>query len=170
MNKEEQKEYYSNIGKNLKLHRKGNNLTLAEVGKIIGVTPQQVSKYEAGQSKFPAAFLLILSQCYDIAPEALTSKNTIPEKQELKKHTPLDTQNNIIGRKLKAYRVLHNKTQADIALILKTSFQQYQKYEQGKNAIPIASLCILASEYNTSLENLITENDIVFSMKEEPKE
>ena len=170
MTKEEEKNYYKNIGRNLRFYRNSNKLTLAEIGKVLGVSAQQIQKYETGNTKLPAKYLFVLSQYYNIDLETLISINAIPEKQEPIKSIFFDIEQNIIAKKLKTFRKLNDKTQANVAEILEISFQQYQKYETGQNRIPIASLHILANAYNVSLEDLITENEIVFSIKKEPKE
>ncbi len=48
----------------------------------------------------------------------------------------------------------NDKTQAEIASILKITTQQYQLYESGKREIPVHHLITLAKFYNVSLDYL----------------
>ena len=51
-------------------------------------------------------------------------------------------------------------TQSDIAKILKTTQQQYSKYELGIQIIPLEKINILADFYNTSIDYLVGRTDI----------
>lgn len=61
--------------------------------------------------------------------------------------------------RLREIREDHDFSQTDIAKILKTSQQQYSKYELGIRSIPIEKLDILASFYNTSIDYLVGRTD-----------
>jgi len=50
---------------------------------------------------------------------------------------PLDVE---IGRRLKEVREAEGMTQKDVAKLLGVSFQQVQKYENGKNRMSVSSL------------------------------
>ena len=50
-------------------------------------------------------------------------------------------------------------SQTDIAKLLKTSQQQYSKYELGIRSIPIEKLNKLADFYDTSVDYLIGRTD-----------
>lgn len=56
--------------------------------------------------------------------------------------------------RLKDMREDHDKTQAQIAEILGIKQQQYARYENGTNEIPIHHLMTLARYYNLSLDYL----------------
>ena len=62
-------------------------------------------------------------------------------------------------QKLKEIRNDKDKTQAQIAKVLKTSQKQYSLYETGIRVIPIEKLDILATYYNTSVDYLIDRTD-----------
>ena len=57
--------------------------------------------------------------------------------------------------RLKDLREDKDLKQADIAKILNISQTNYSKYELGKINIPINSLIILATFYNTSIDYLL---------------
>ncbi len=57
-----------------------------------------------------------------------------------------------IGRNLRAMRLQRGLTQKNIGDMLGVSFQQIQKYETGKNKLPIENLLLLKSYYNADFE------------------
>ena len=61
--------------------------------------------------------------------------------------------------RLKELREDNDLTQKEIALILKVSQQQYNKYELGINSIPIEKLHILANYYETSIDYLLSRTN-----------
>lgn len=78
------------IGKRIQLQRKLRAMTQSDIGKILGVTLQQVQKYESGTSKISAEKLVILSEALrlpfsywleeDISPAHLN--DTIAARQD----------------------------------------------------------------------------------------
>lgn len=57
------------IAKKFKMVRKMKELSLVEVGKILRISPQQVQKYEACQSKIPFSRLLIFANALEVSPQ-----------------------------------------------------------------------------------------------------
>ncbi|MBQ8402794.1 MAG: helix-turn-helix transcriptional regulator [Clostridia bacterium] len=57
-------------------------------------------------------------------------------------------------RRLKDLREDNDKTQEEIAEILGTVRQQYAKYENGKQELPMHHFVTLAKYYNVSLDYL----------------
>ena len=62
----------------------------------------------------------------------------------------------IIGRNLKSLRLEHGHTQKHVANILGVSFQQVQKYETGKNKLPIENLFLLKTYYGANFEEFFS--------------
>jgi len=60
----------------------------------------------------------------------------------------------IAYRRLRDMREDSDKTQADIAKVLKITTQQYQLYESGKRELPMHHFVALAEYYNVSLDYL----------------
>lgn len=54
--------------------------------------------------------------------------------------------------KLNQIRIEKGYTQADIAKVLNTSTQYYQKYEKGKHPLPISHLITLCKFYKISAD------------------
>ena len=57
-------------------------------------------------------------------------------------------------QRLRDLREDNDKTQAEIAKVLKITAQQYQLYESGKREIPLHHIVTLAKYYNVSLDYL----------------
>lgn len=56
---------------------------------------------------------------------------------------------------LRKIRKAHNYSQNDIARILKTTQQQYSKYENGIQAIPVLQIIALADFYGVTTDELL---------------
>lgn len=69
------------IGQNLKLIRELNNLTQLELGEQLGVSYQQIQKYESGKNRIPMESLIEIRKRFDIPYdyffEGLESKHII---------------------------------------------------------------------------------------------
>ena len=63
-------------------------------------------------------------------------------------------------KRLKDLREDRDLSQENVAKIIKTTQQQYSKYELGIRLIPIDKLCILADYYNTSLDYILGRTNI----------
>jgi len=50
------------IGKNIKSIRNDKNLNRTDIGRILGVSYQQIQKYENGKNRISASNLFLLSQ------------------------------------------------------------------------------------------------------------
>ena len=57
--------------------------------------------------------------------------------------------------RLRDLREDHDLTQKEVAFILGTSYQYYQKYESGVRPIPVERLEVLADFYKTSVDYLL---------------
>lgn len=60
-----------------------------------------------------------------------------------------------LHEKLKGLREDHDMTLKDVADILNTSYQYYQKYEKGKHPIPVNHLRTLCLFYKVSADDLL---------------
>jgi transcriptional regulator with XRE-family HTH domain len=65
----------------------------------------------------------------------------------------------LVGKKIKLFRQLRRCSQSDISDQLGITFQQFQKYESGKNRIPISRLMKLAEIFETNI-SVFFENTI----------
>ena len=61
--------------------------------------------------------------------------------------------------KIREIREDKDLSQSDIAKLLKTTHQQYFKYELGFCSIPLEKLDILADYYDTSIDYLVGRTD-----------
>lgn len=86
------------------------------------------------------------------------SKAVIQQEEETPSNAKSGIEKNI-GKKIKLLRQLKGFSQSDIATHLGITFQQFQKYESGKNRIPITRLMTLASIFGVNM-NVFFENSI----------
>lgn len=63
-------------------------------------------------------------------------------------------------KRIRSLREDHDKSQAEIATLLKIGQRTYCDYELGKTRIPIDSLIILAKYYNVSMDYISGVTDI----------
>lgn len=64
-------------------------------------------------------------------------------------------ENDKFYRRIKELREDSDKKQLEIAIELKTTQQQYYRYENGIREIPVRHLIKLAELYNTSLDYIV---------------
>ena len=63
------------------------------------------------------------------------------------------------SERIRALREDHDKTQTEIAKLLKVGQRTYCDYELGKTRIPVDSLIILAELYNVSMDYICGLSD-----------
>jgi len=63
------------------------------------------------------------------------------------------------AERIRALREDHDKTQSEIAKLLKVGQRTYCDYELGKTRIPVDSLIILARLYNVSMDYICGLSD-----------
>ena len=61
-----------------------------------------------------------------------------------------------LGQNLRSFRLLKGHSQKKLADVMDVQFQQVQKYETGKNRIPIEQLLKAADFLDVPLEDLLT--------------
>lgn len=64
------------------------------------------------------------------------------------------------AERIRALREDNDKTQAEIAKLLKVGQKTYSDYELGKTRIPVDSLIVLAKYYNVSMDYICDTSDI----------
>ncbi len=62
--------------------------------------------------------------------------------------------------RIRALREDNDKTQAEIAALLKVGQRTYCDYELGKTRIPIDSMILLAERYNVSMDYICGLTDL----------
>ncbi|WP_279480777.1 helix-turn-helix transcriptional regulator [Aureimonas sp. SK2] len=71
------------VGARLRLVRTSRRLSLEELGRQIGVTYQQIQKYETGSNRISAATLYRISQLFEVSPtfffEGLTPQGEVDD-------------------------------------------------------------------------------------------
>jgi len=67
----------------------------------------------------------------------------------------------LLQRRLKDLREDHDKSQEEIGALLKTTQQQYYKYEKGIQELPTRHLVTLAKYYGTSADYILGLTNIM---------
>ena len=67
----------------------------------------------------------------------------------------------LLQRRLKDLREDHDKSQEEIGALLKTTQQQYYKYEKGIQELPTRHLMTLAKYYGTSADYILGLTNIM---------
>lgn len=69
--KEDKDNVYSTIGNNIASIRKMQNMTQSKIAEKLGVSPQQVQKYEAGKSAMYVHTLIEIAKIFNVTIEKL---------------------------------------------------------------------------------------------------
>ena len=67
--KETLNEIEQRVANNLKIIRRVRGFTLKQVGDVVGVTQQQIQKYESGNSRVPLDKLILMAKYLDVSLE-----------------------------------------------------------------------------------------------------
>lgn len=73
-----------------------------------------------------------------------------------------------LGEKLKTIRLMHKKTQEEVAEDIGISLSSYQRYESAKSGVDFHLIVKLAKLYNMSLDELYHYGEPVKSMVNDP--
>lgn len=101
------------VGRAIKLARKQRGLSQTDLGRALGVTYQQVQKYENGTDRIAVSRLMQIARFLDVSPEAL-----LPQANKAK--APLLTDDEIAA--LAAYRRIPSEAMRRAAIDAMKSF------------------------------------------------
>ncbi|MEM8130583.1 helix-turn-helix transcriptional regulator, partial [Morganella morganii subsp. sibonii] len=85
------KELHTVIGQEIKTLRKSKGITGYELGSIIKLSQQQISRYENGDSAIPLDTLILILRIFNISPEKFIHRvlfilNRDPDAKKLLSH------------------------------------------------------------------------------------
>lgn len=85
------KELHTVIGREIKILRKSKGITGYELGTIIQLSQQQISRYENGDSAVPLDTLILILRIFNISPEKFLHRvllilNRNPDSKKLLSH------------------------------------------------------------------------------------
>ena len=130
----------------LKDLREDKDLLQKDIANILNTTREQYCRYELGIRYLPINHLVTLAFFYQTSTDyilGLSNKFTSYNK------------NKEYNLKIEELRKENNLTQKDLAKILKTTQEQYSKYESNIRKTPIYHLITLAEYYNTSVDYIL---------------
>ncbi len=83
-------------------------------------------------------------------------KKLTKTKTEMKTKDAPDDRDRIIGLRVKTYRDIKGLSQTDLGEKIGVTFQQIQKYENGKNKVSVSRLIDMCKVLDVSLMNFIS--------------
>lgn len=90
------------IGENIRRVRRQKNLTQDELGKLIGLTFQQIQKYERGKNRISAGKLVVLARKLGVGIEEFVSDAPEPSVLDIRCKTQVDRIADALQRKIAA--------------------------------------------------------------------
>ena len=79
---ESQQEYYRLLGLFLRKEREKIHFSQQDIAVRLGVTFQQVQKYENGKNRVPVFMLIQYARVFDITPDVFFNKQILQETKE----------------------------------------------------------------------------------------
>jgi len=75
-------EVYWRIGRNIREHRKARGWALQHLARVLGISYQQVQKYESGANRLPAHMLILLAKEFECTSDELCGLKAAPSAPE----------------------------------------------------------------------------------------
>lgn len=71
------------VGARVRMARRARNMSQTELGSVLGVTFQQVQKYERGANRISSSALVLISRALEVSPMELLGQNEKSSKTGL---------------------------------------------------------------------------------------
>jgi transcriptional regulator with XRE-family HTH domain len=151
------------LGKRMRKARLRAGLNLDEVSASLGVTPELLSKVEAGQQDISLPQLEALALICNINVTDFWAEELPQDEQpEYPTLQIIILRQRIVGALLRHARIEAGQSEEDIANLLNISPNQVTDYELGQTEIPLRQLDVLKDNFNVSL-NYFLDNGIAIS-------
>jgi transcriptional regulator with XRE-family HTH domain len=130
------KDFYEELGSNLKNIRISLNLRLSDIAKNLGITKQELEQFESGKVRIHVFFLNKLLNLYDISFNEILPKSTttpIKKSEEDAKELAIYFKgltiqlHNIIKKQTQIIKILNN----DLISIAEPISNNYQRYKEA---------------------------------------
>ena len=141
--------------KKLEILRNRIGLTQNEAGKLINLDSGTYSHYEKEDLIIPLKHLLTLCNYFDVSLDYIFSFNNIKQYNNINKDIDL----NIVGKRLKDFRLELKKSQAGFSMLFNTSRSSLSGYEIGDFLISTSLLYDICKKYNISADYLLGRVD-----------
>jgi transcriptional regulator with XRE-family HTH domain len=128
--------------------RDEHDLNQIKTAAIMGVSKSTYARWETDEAIIPLSHLNDLCNYFNVSMDYITGFSKKRNYDILNKK--LDKE--LIGKRLKEFRVSHNLTQEKLAKQINTSHSTISGYEHGKNMILTAFAYNIAKKYNVSLD------------------
>ncbi len=147
------------VGDRLRQCRKLKGLSQIALARLIGVSYQQLQKYEKGQNRLSLSRLVDIAKALNIDMSAIagpgdpiTAFRIATDKRDVA--TP-DISVEQVGRRLRLLREYHGISQSGLAAKIGVSHQQVQKYESGVNQLSLPRLLDICRALGVDLPAII---------------
>ena len=128
--------------------RDEHDLNQVKTAAIMGVSKSTYASWETDEAIIPLSHLNDLCNYFNVSMDYITGFSKKRNYDVLNKK--LDKE--LIGKRLKEFRVSHNLTQEKLAKQINTSHSTISGYEHGKNMILTAFAYNIAKKYKVSLD------------------
>jgi transcriptional regulator with XRE-family HTH domain len=147
------------VGSLVRVHRIARGMSQTELGNHIGVTFQQIQKYEIGANRISMGRLTRIAHVFGVSvPYMLAGSRQSASMTEAKNPTRADTIDVEVGRLVRVQRIARGLSQTELADRIGVTFQQVQKYESGANRISMGRLTRIGRVLGVDITYLLGAN------------
>ena len=134
--------------KRIKTIREDNDLTQAEVARLLGVNRGAYSLWELGINTIPLSYLNVFCNKFELSLDYVLGITNV------KNYTLInnDIDIKVLGERLRFIRKKEKRTQENIASLLNTTHSTWSAYENYKVLIPTVFIWKFATEYKCSVD------------------
>ncbi len=133
--------------------REDKDLLQEDVAEILQTSKSMISKWENNTKFISLNKLKDFCNYFKVSMDYVTG---LTNKNNYTTNIKIDV--NVISSNLKELRMIKNKTQKDIAILLNTSQSTISAYESGKTLIITPFLYQIALEYDTSIDYICSKH------------
>ena len=108
-------ELSTGIGARIRLARRDRNLTQSSLGAELGLTPQQIAKYETAQSRITAPMLMVIAEKLGVSTSSLLGLSEDKEPSMLREMSTVDNL-----RLLRAASALSSAVRSQVVRLIET--------------------------------------------------
>lgn len=128
--------------------RENYDLSQIKMAEIMGVSKSTYGRWETDEAFIPLNHFNDLCNFFDVSMDYMTGLSDKKNYDIINKKLNKE----LIGKRLKSFRMDNNITQDDLAKNINTSHSTISAYENGKTMLLTAFAYNIAKKYNISLD------------------
>ncbi len=133
--------------------REDHDLTIKEISKIIGISPDNFYDYAKGRSNFPLDKLNSYVNYFRVSFDYLCGLS------DVKMYYEGNVNFDLLKERLRNIRKSMKLSQEIVAEAIGDCQSTYWNYEKGNSVIPLSKLYLLAKFYNISIDYFLGKTD-----------